>query len=126
MELVFKTEKKKKGIRYLSFLPKKIRSIGAISIVVNFIILLVTIIFYNGLQKNIPLFYSMPNDQQLVRKEFIFVLPVIATLVNSLHLFIAYIEKEIDYNILRMFLQVTLLLQVLVLAILLRVIIIVY
>lgn len=126
MELVFKTEKKKSSFKYLSFLPKKIRFIGGIAVVINFIILLIALLFYKGLQKDIPLFYSLPGDQQLVKKEFIFVLPVIATFVNSLHLFIAYIEKEIDYNILKMFLQITLLLQVLVLAILLRVIIIVY
>ena len=125
MELTFKTEKKKTGLRYLKFLPKSLRKMGLSSIVLNIISLLVVLIFYIGLQKEIPLFYSLSNDQQLADKKFIFVLPMIATLINAVHFLIAYIEKEIDYNILRMFMQITLLLQILLLAILLRIIIIV-
>lgn len=125
MELTFKTEKKKTGLRYLKFLPKSLRKMGLSSIVLNIISLLVVLIFYIGLQKEIPLFYSLSNDQQLADKKFIFVLPMIATLINAVHFLIAYIEKEIDYNILRMFIQITLLLQILLLAILLRIIIIV-
>lgn len=126
MELIFRTEKKKTGLRYLLFLPKSLRSVGALSIFLNAISLLIALIFYGQLQKEIPLFYSLPNDQQLIDKKFIFILPAIATAMNCIHLLIAYLKKEINYNILKMFLQVTLLLQVLVLVILLRVIIIVH
>lgn len=125
MELTFKTEKKKTGIRYLKFLPKSLRLIGLLSIILNIVSFLVILIFYFGLQKEIPLFYSLSSDQQLVSKKFIFILPAIATLMNALHFLIAYIEKEISYNILKMFMEITLLLQFLLLAILLRIIIIV-
>lgn len=125
MELTFKTEKKKTGIRYLKFLPKSLRAIGLLSIILNVVSLLVVLVFYIGLQKEIPLFYSLSSDQQLADKKFIFVLPIIATLINAIHFLIAYIEKEINYNILKMFMEVTLLLQILLLAILLRIIIIV-
>ncbi len=125
MDLTFKTEKKKSNWRYLSFLPKNLRPIGAISIFINLIIILISVIFYTGLQEIIPLFYSLSSDQQLVNKNFIFILPILATLINLLHLVIAYLEKEINSNILKMFVEITLLLQVLVLAILLRIIIIV-
>jgi len=125
MDLTFKTERKKPGMRYLRFLPKSFRYIGVLSVFLNIITLLVALIFYKGLQKEIPLFYSLSSDQQLVNKSFIFILPVIATTINSFHFLIAYLEKEINSNILKMFIQVTLLLQFLLLVILLRIIIIV-
>lgn len=125
MELTFKTEKKKTGISYLKFLPKSLRVIGLLSIIFNVVSFLIVLIFYIGLQKEIPLFYSLSNDQQLADKKFIFILPAVAALTNAIHFLIAYVEKEINYNILKMFMQVTLMLQVLLLAILLRIIIIV-
>jgi len=125
MELTFKTEKKKTGLRYLKFLPKNLRPMGLAAIVFNLVSILIVVIFYFSLQKEIPLFYSLSNDQQLADKSFIFILPGIATIINFAHFFIAYIEKEINDNILNMFIKMTLLLQVLLLAILLRIIIIV-
>ncbi|HPS40408.1 MAG TPA: hypothetical protein PLQ50_00165 [Candidatus Woesebacteria bacterium] len=126
MELTFKTENKKTAVRFLRFLPKDLRSIGLSAIILNIISLLITLIFYTKLQKEIPLFYSLPSDQQLADKKFIFILPAIATAINLAHFFIAYAKKEINPSVLRMFIQITFLLQVLVLAILLRIIIIVY
>lgn len=125
MELTFRTEKKKIGLRYLQFLPKELRSLGAWSILLNLVALLLPIIFYSSLQKEIPLFYSLPSDQQLIDKKFIFILPLISTLMNMIHFLIAYFEKEINHNILRMFIQLTMLLQLIALAILLRIIIII-
>ena len=125
MELTFKTEKKKTGLRYLRFLPKNLRTIGLLSIILNIISLLVVVIFYTSLQKEIPIFYSLSSDQQLADKKFILVLPIIATLMNVVHFLIAYIEKEINANILKMFIEISLLLQFLLLAILLRIIIII-
>ena len=112
-------------MRYLLFLPKDLRFIGALSIFLNIVGLFAVVIFYNNLQQEIPLFYSLPSDQQLVDKKFLFILPAIAAIMNVVHLLIAYFEKEMNANILKMFIQVTLLLEFLALAILLRVIIIV-
>lgn len=126
MELTFKTEKKKNNFNYLRFLPKSLRFTGLLSIIFNTISVLVVLAFYAQLQKEIPLFYSLPSDQQLASKEFIFILPALATLINLIHFLIAYLEREINYNILRMFLKITLFVQVLLLAITLRIIIIVY
>lgn len=125
MELTFKTEKKKTGWRYLLFLPKSLRPTALLSIIINVIGVLVLLIFFGGLQKEIPLFYSLPNDQQLVDKKFLFVLPGLATLINFIHLLIARLEKEINYNVLKMFIEITFLLQLLALVILLRIIIII-
>jgi len=124
-ELTFRTEKRKTGIRYLKFLPKNLRLIGLLSIVLNIISFLVVLFFFFGLQKEIPLFYSLSSDQQLADKKFILILPIISTVINLIHFLIAYLEKEINYNILKMFIEITLFLQVLLFAILLRIIIIV-
>jgi hypothetical protein len=125
MELTFKTEKKKTGIRYLKFLPKNLRPIALAAIIVNLLAIIFVAIFYFPLQKEIPLFYSLSSDQQLADKKFLLLLPAIATLINAAHLLVAYFEKEINDSILKMFIEITLLLQVLLFAILLRIIIIV-
>ncbi len=125
MDLTFKTEKKKTGWRYLLFLPKSLRPTALLSIILNVLGLLILLIFYGGLQREVPLFYSLPSDQQLLDKRFLFILPGLATLINAVHLLIARLEKEINYNVLKMFIEITFLLQLLVLVILLRIIIIV-
>lgn len=125
MELTFKTEKKKTNWRYLLFLPKSLRLTALLSIIINALSVLILLIFFAGLQKEVPLFYSLPNDQQLVDKKFLFILPGLATLINAVHLLIARLEKEINYNVLKMFVEVTFLLQLLALVILLRIIIII-
>lgn len=125
MELTFKTERKKTGLRYLTFLPKSLRFLALLALIFNLINLLLTLGFWSSLQKVVPLFYSLSSDQQLANKLYIFILPGLATLINALHFLIAYLEKENNLSILKMFLQVTLLLQVLLLAILLRIIIII-
>ncbi len=125
MELTFKTEKKKTAWRYLLFLPKSLRLTALLSIIINALSVLILLIFFAGLQKEVPLFYSLPNDQQLVDKKFLFILPGLATLINAVHLLIARLEKEINYNVLKMFVEVTFLLQLLALVILLRIIIII-
>lgn len=124
MELTFKTEKKKTGWRYLLFLPKSLRSTALLSIALNIFGLLALLVFFGGLQQEVPLFYSLPSDQQLVDKKFLFILPGLAALINTVHLLIARLEKEINYNVLKMFIEITFLLQLLVLVILLRIIII--
>lgn len=125
MELTFKTEKKKTAWRYLLFLPKSLRLTALLSIIINALSVSILLIFFAGLQKEVPLFYSLPNDQQLVDKKFLFILPGLATLINAVHLLIARLEKEINYNVLKMFVEVTFLLQLLDLVILLRIIIII-
>lgn len=124
-DLTFRIEKKKPGMRYLRFLPKSLRPIGLFAIILSILSVLISVAFYPGMQKEIPIFYSMTSDQQLAAKEFIFIIPLISIFINVLHFLIAKIEKEIDFNILKMFLQITLVLQLLVFAILLRIIIII-
>ena len=115
MELTFRTERKKTGFRYLTFLPKSLRALGLLALIFNLLNFLFALFFFNSLQKVVPLFYSLASDQQLVNKIYIFVLPALATLINLSHFLFTYFKKEINSNLLKMFLQVTLLLQVLLL-----------
>jgi hypothetical protein len=125
MELTFRTEAKTKNWRYLLFLPKELRPLGVLSLGNSLVMLLLLLVFYFPLQSQVPLFYSLPSDQQLVNKQFLFILPFLSILINLAHFLIMKFNKEIHEYVLKMFVQLTFLLQVLLLAILLRVIIIV-
>ena len=125
MELTFHSETKSKNWRYLLFLPKELRLLGALSLGVSLGLLLISLVFYLPLQNQIPLFYSLPSDQQLVDKKFLFILPILSIFINLLHMLIVKFNKEIHEHVLKMFVQLTFLLQILLLAILLRIIIIV-
>ncbi|MPM25971.1 hypothetical protein SDC9_72472 [bioreactor metagenome] len=119
-DLTFHTEKKKKSLPFLLFLPKQIRSLGVLSVGINLLSILLSGLFYPNLQASIPLFYSQPDDQQLVNKEFIFLLPILATLIHVIHLSILRIAKDGNQTLLRMFMIVTLALELLIFVILIR------
>lgn len=119
-DLTFHTEKKKKSLPFLLFLPKRIRSLGILSVGINLLSILLSGLFYPNLQASIPLFYSQPDDQQLVNKEFIFLLPILATLIHVIHLSILRIAKDGNQTLLRMFMIVTLALELLIFVILIR------
>lgn len=119
-DLTFHTEKKKKSLPFLLFLPKRIRSLGVLSVGINLLSILLSGLFYPNLQASIPLFYSQPDDQQLVNKEFIFLLPILATLIHVIHLSILRIAKDGNQTLLRMFMIVTLALELLIFVILIR------
>jgi hypothetical protein len=119
-DLTFHTEKKKKSLPFLLFLPKQIRSLGVLSVGINLLSILLSGLFYPNLQASIPLFYSQPDDQQLVNKEFIFLLPILATLIHVIHLSILRIAKDGNQTLLRMFTIVTLALELLIFVILIR------
>jgi hypothetical protein len=56
MELTFKTERKKTGFRYLTFLPKSLRALGLLALIFNLLNFLFALFFFNSLQKVVPLF----------------------------------------------------------------------
>ncbi len=125
MELTFRSETKTKNWRYLLFLPKELRPLGVLTLGISLIMLLISLAFYFPLQNQVPLFYSLPSDQQLVDKKFLFILPTLSILINFFHMLIIKFNKEIHEYVLKMFVHLTFLLQILLLAILLRIIIIV-
>lgn len=120
----FKSTEKKRRFNYLRFLPKNLRSMGLASVLINLVTVFISLFFYPGLQKEIPLFYSQAEDQILVDKTFIFILPLLAIFINFLHLGFIKINKDYPISILRILIRITIVLEVLALAILLRIILI--
>ena len=120
----FKSTEKKRKLNYLRFLPKNLRSMGLSAIIINLLTVFISLLFFPGLQKEIPLFYSQANDQILVEKTFIFILPLLAIFINFLHLGFIKINKDFPISILRILMRITIVLEILTLAILLRIILI--
>ena len=120
----FKSTEKKRKFKYLRFLPKNLRPMGLLSILINLATVFISLLFFPGLQKEIPLFYSQSEDQILVEKTYIFILPLLAIFFNFLHLGFIKINKDFPISILRILMRITLVLEILTFAILLRIILI--
>jgi hypothetical protein len=125
MDVSFKnSSRRKKEFKYLTFLPKNFRQLALYAVIANLATLAFSLIFFPSLQKKIPLFYSLPETQQLVNREFIFILPAFSIFINLLHFLIIKKFKNAHPTILHVFLLSTIALQILILAILLRLLII--
>jgi hypothetical protein len=125
MDVSFKdSSRRKKEFKYLTFLPKNFRQLALYAVIANLCTIAFSLIFFATLQKRIPLFYSLPDTQQLVNREFIFLLPGLSTLINAIHFLIIKKFKNAHPTILHVFLLSTVALQILILAILLRLLII--
>ena len=116
----------KKRINYLRFLPKALRKDGLYSVLCNLLTVTLSLLGYPNLQAQIPLFYSLPDNQQLVGKQAIFILPGLATLISLVHLSLIKNFQTAHQTMLKVFMLVTLLLQLIILAILLRLIIVLH
>ncbi len=125
MDRTFHNKPTTKTISYLRFLPVHLRKMGLTAITLGFLNVLSCTIAYFFLQPQIPLFYSQANDQQLADKIWIFLIPGLALLSNMLHFTFMKTQREINEQILKMLVQLTVLLQILLLAISWRIIIIV-
>jgi uncharacterized membrane protein len=125
MDISFKeSSRRKKNFKYLTFLPKNLRQIGLYGLIFNLLSIIISLVFYPPLQTKIPLFYSLPENQQLVDKKTIFFLPILASLISATHFFIIKKFKNAHPTILQVFLLSTTVIQFLIFAILLRLIII--
>ncbi|MFA6814232.1 MAG: hypothetical protein GX943_00800 [Candidatus Pacebacteria bacterium] len=125
MDVSFKdSSRRKKQFKYLTFLPKHFRQVALYALIANLVTLALSLLFFPSLQKKIPLFYSLPDTQQLVGKEAILILPGLASLINIIHFFIIKKFKSAHLTILQVFLISTLVLEILILSILLRLLII--
>jgi hypothetical protein len=125
MDVSFKdSSRRKKQFKYLTFLPKNFRQLALYAVIANLATLAFSLLFFFSLQKKIPLFYSLPETQQLVGRESILILPGLASIINVVHFLIIKKFKTAHLTILHVFLLSTLALQILILAILLRLLII--
>ncbi len=93
------------------------------SIIISLIIFGLSLIFYPRLQPEIPLFYSLADaNDQLVKKQWLFLLPSLSLAINVIHLILIRGLQKLDDLILALFAWSTVILEVVLLLIVLRII----
>lgn len=107
-------------------LPKQMKLPTLLSLLMAAISGFISILVFSSLQPIIPLFYTLPQlDQQLVRKEFIFIIPALAVAIFFVNLFCGKALSRIDFLMMQLLCWSTVLLEFLLLFALVRIIIIV-
>lgn len=115
-------QKKKKAF----WLRPYYRPFFFIAVPLNLLSVFFASFFWRFLPPLIPLFYSrLEINEQLAEKKWLFVLPLIATAITIVHFFVIWLARKYDQTLLKVFSYVTIFLQLLLLAVLLRIILIV-
>lgn len=87
-------------------------------------VLSVSTLFF--LQPELPIFYSLPlSSQQIVPRYWILLFPGLAFSITVLHIVLIGIFKHVEEEVLRLFCWMTVLIQMLLLAILVRLLVLV-
>lgn len=103
-------------------LPKEIKSIMTISVVITMLQLFIATISVVYLQPEVPMLYTLPSlEQQLVNKSWLFAFPIISISINLLHTVIMGIGGKKDITLLNLFSRATLVIQILLLLALVRI-----
>ncbi len=107
-------------------LPTETKRPTALSTGLILINIAAALLGYFTTQPDIPLFYSLAqNNQQLVGKEYIFILPILAIVFGIMNMLIITILKKYDKLLLTLFSWVTTIFQALLTFALLRILFIV-
>ena len=118
--------KSTKKVRIKLSLPEETKTSVALSVALIFLNAAAALLGYFFVQPNIPLFYSLAqNDQQLVNKEYLFVLPFLSLTFGVMNILLITILKKYDKLLLSLFSWVATIFQVLLLFALLRILLIV-
>ena len=97
-----------------------------IAVPINILTVLFAFFFYPYLPPVVPLFGTMRlAADRLAERDWIFLLPLLATMINSIHAAVIYFARRYDVLILKIFDFFTIFVQVLFLAVLLRTILVV-
>lgn len=90
-------------------LPKQIKRQVLVALLLTAIICFCSIFLYTTGQPELPLFYSLAvAEDQVVRNEWIFVLPVIAILLFTGHLLLLNLLSKVDEQMMKLFMWITL------------------
>jgi len=109
-----------------SLKDKDLKQILQVNFLISFSLLIILLIFIWRLQPQVPLFYSLAqSEQQLAQKYWLFLIPGFSLTVSLLHTFIVIIFKKLDQLMLKLFARGTLLIQVLLSVVLLRILLII-
>ncbi len=116
-------EKLSKRKRVSDLIPNQSLSPLRFSIIISLLIFGLSLIFYSQLQPEIPLFYSLPDaNNQLVSKHWLFLLPSISLAINIIHLILIRLLRKLEELILSLFAWSTVVLEVILLLVTLRII----
>lgn len=107
-------------------LPQQMRLPMLFSLLMAAVAGFLSIIVYPNLQPVIPLFYTLPQlDQQVVAKEFMFILPTLSVCFFFINLFCGKVLSKIDYLMMQLLSWLTVFLEFLLLFALIRIIVII-
>lgn len=107
-------------------ISKALRKILYIAYAISIIQIVVATLALLFLQPEIPLFYTLAEEeQQLAPKIWVLIFPILSVAINLAHSFILGINTKKDEVLLSLFVKITIILQVVLLLALLRIIYIV-
>lgn len=111
---------------FLSLFPQFIKTPMLLIILITFSLSLATLVYYFQIQPIIPLFYTLPQQEEhLVAKEWLFLFPILSTLITFIHAAIILRVQAYERVLLTMFTWGTLVIQVLLLLAFARIIFII-
>ncbi|MBQ6154749.1 hypothetical protein IJJ27_00670 [bacterium] len=97
-----------------------------VAVPASLLTLFFVIFFYRYLPPVVPLYGSLTQTvDRLAEKKELFILPAMALTINFVHALVIYFGRHYDLLILQMFSYLTIFVQVLILAVLLRTILVV-
>ncbi len=106
--------------------PKYLRTALLSMFLISSVQVLIVLINYFNSQPVVPLFYSLARKSQyLVRKEWLFLLPLISYVMTLVHLFILRAMKDYEPLLLKIFAWTTVGFQVILSLALVRIILII-
>lgn len=97
-----------------------------VSGVLSAVCLCAVIFSLKNLQPVVPLFYTLPSgDEQLMSKEYLYILPGLGILINIITLIFVNLKRDYDETILKLMTIVVLVFQILILSVTARIILLV-
>lgn len=104
-------------------IPKNVQTPITFSWILTLLFLGVTIIYFFLSQPELPLFYTVADKQdQLAPKAFLFLFPAISFAINIIHFIIVKTLQKFSAVLLRLFVETTIILQILLGSALVRII----
>lgn len=108
-----------------SLVPKEVKTQLLLSLYVTVVITLVATVYYFVAQPVLPFFYTLPLPKQaLGPKEWLFFFPVFSFLITLLHMIVISIYQDLETLVLKLFANMTSVVQIVLLLSLIRVVII--
>lgn len=102
-------------------LPKQIKRHMLVGLLLTAVISFCSIYLYSTSQPELPLFYSLAlAEDQVVKNEWIFVLPVIAIILFLGHLILLNVLSKLDEEMMKLFTWITIFLLSLIVFIFVR------